>query len=110
MPYKDPKKQKEAQHRSYLKNIEKVKEKNKTYREKVRDYVRKEKESNPCMDCGINYPYYIMEYDHTESNKIKTVSWLASSGTIDQVIQEINKCDLICSNCHKARTWNRMQK
>ena len=110
MPYKDPKKQKEAQHKSYLKNIKKVKEKNKTYREKVREYLRKEKESNPCMDCGVNYPYYVMEYDHTKDNKVKTVSWFASNGTIDQVINEISKCDLICSNCHKARTWLRMQK
>ena len=110
MPYKDRQKQKEAQRRSYLKNIEKNKEKNKTYRENVRDYLRKQKESNPCMDCGIKYPYYIMEYDHTEDNKVKSVSWLASSGTMSQVIEEIAKCDLVCSNCHKYRTWNRLQK
>jgi hypothetical protein len=110
MPYKDKQKQKEAQRRSYFKNIDKNKQKNKTYRENVRDYVRIQKESSPCMDCGISYPYYIMEYDHTENNKLKTVSWLASAGTMNQVIEEIKKCDLICSNCHKARTWNRLQK
>lgn len=110
MPYKDPAKQKDAQRKSYLKNLDKNKEKNKTYRENVRDYVRKQKESDPCMDCGNSYPYYIMEYDHTEDNKLKTVSYLASTGTMNQVVEEINKCDLVCSNCHKARTWSRLQK
>lgn len=110
MPYKDSEKQKAAQHKSYLKNIDKNKEKNKTYRQNVRDYVRKQKESQPCMDCGIEYPYYIMEYDHIKDNKLKPVSYLASAGTMNQVIEEINKCDLVCSNCHKSRTWIRLQK
>jgi uncharacterized protein (UPF0335 family) len=109
MPYKDPIKQKEAQHRSYLKNIEKNKEKNKTYRQKVREYVQEQKSSSPCMDCGIKYPYYVMEYDHL-GDKINSVSHISSRGTLNQVIEEINKCDLVCSNCHKIRTWTRMQK
>jgi len=110
MPYKDPEKQKEAQKRSYINNLEKNKAKNKTYRENVRNYVREQKESSPCLDCGIQYPYYVMEYDHIKDDKVKTVSWLASAGTMNQVIEEIKKCDLVCSNCHKIRTWNRLQK
>ncbi len=110
MPYKDKNKQKKAQHKSYLKNIDKVKQRNKTYREKVREYVRKQKESKPCMDCGVNYPYYVMEYDHTENNKLRSVAYITSNGTLSQAIEEISKCDLICSNCHKTRTWKRMQK
>ncbi len=109
MPYKDPIKQKEAQHRSYLKNIEKNKEKNKTYREKVREYVRLQKESDPCTDCGKYFPYYVMEYDHLHS-KINSVAKIVSNGTMNQVIEEIKKCELVCSNCHKVRTWSRMQK
>lgn len=108
MPYRDPEKQKEAQRRHYIDNKEKYSKRNKTYREKVRDYVRREKESSPCMDCGIKYPYYVMEFDHLHS-KEKTVSWLASRGTMNQVVEEIKKCDLVCSNCHKKRTWQRLQ-
>jgi hypothetical protein len=109
MPYKDPEKQREAQRKSYLKNIDKNKIKNKTYREKVRKYVRKQKESSPCMDCGVSYPYYVMEYDHIENNKIRSVAKITSNGSLDQVIKEISKCNLICSNCHKARTWKRIK-
>lgn len=108
MPYKDPEKQKQAQREHYLKYKESYQARNKTYREKVRGYVREIKESSPCLDCGVKYPYYVMEFDHLHS-KTKTVSWLMSRGTIDQVIEEIEKCELVCSNCHKVRTWQRMQ-
>lgn len=108
MPYKDPERQKEAQRMHYLNNKEIYANKNKTYRERVRQYVKDVKESSPCLDCGVKYPYYVMEFDHLHS-KTKTVSWLTSRGTIDQVIEEIKKCELVCSNCHKIRTWTRMQ-
>lgn len=108
MPYKDPDRQKEAQRMHYLNNKEVYAKKNKTYRERVREYVKDIKESSPCLDCGVKYPYYVMEFDHIHS-KTKTVSWLTSRGTIDQVIEEIKKCELVCSNCHKIRTWTRMR-
>jgi GTP1/Obg family GTP-binding protein len=109
MPYKDPEKQKYAQRQHYLDNKDIYAKKNKTYRERVRDYVKEVKESSPCLDCGEWHPYYVMEFDHLHS-KEKTVSWLASKGTMKQVIEEIKKCELVCSNCHKKRTWNRLQK
>ena len=108
MPYKDPERQKQAQREHYQKNKESYQNRNFTYRERVREYVRKVKESSPCKDCGVSYPYYVMEFDHLHS-KEKTVSWFASKGTIDQVKKEIEKCELVCSNCHAKRTWQRMQ-
>ena len=108
MPYKDPQKQKEAQHKSYIKNLEKNKEKNKNYRENVRQYLKEQKEKNPCSDCKVFFPYYVMEYDHLHS-KINSVSKIASTGTLRQVIEEIEKCELVCSNCHKVRTWKRIK-
>jgi ribosomal protein S20 len=108
MPYKDPDKQKQAQAQHYLNNKEKYQARNKNYRERVRNYVREIKESFPCQDCNTLYPYYVMEFDHLHS-KEKSVAWLTSHGTMDQVIKEIEKCELICSNCHKVRTWKRMQ-
>lgn len=109
MPYKDKEKQKAAQQKHYQDNIDKYKKRNKTYRERVRESVNKIKESSPCMDCNKFYPYYIMQFDHVSGEKIASVSYLANRGTIDQALEEIKKCDLVCSNCHAARTWQRMQ-
>jgi DNA-binding transcriptional ArsR family regulator len=66
------------------------------------------KEKNPCNDCGNFYPYFIMEYDHLdETTKKAPVSFLIKSAPFKEVEEEIAKCELVCSNCHKQRTWFR---
>lgn len=44
-------------------------------RKEVTDYLYKLKEETPCTDCGLNYPYYVMDFDHLDgSNKSINVS------------------------------------
>ncbi len=65
------------------------------------------KSKTPCKDCGIIYPHYVTDYDHIDpTNKRSTVSSLAGlSYSWDIVQEEIAKCELVCSNCHRTRTW-----
>ena len=69
--------------------------------------------SKPCMDCGKKYPPYVMDFDHREGEKkrgcISKLS-LASSLSKKNLMEEINKCDLVCSNCHRIRTHERLNK
>ena len=86
----------------------------KSSREKIRhrnrEYVRKIKESNSCADCGKAYHYYQMDFDHLGDKK-QTIARLANSeASIKTIKQEIAKCELVCSNCHRLRTWNRLQE
>lgn len=118
MPYKDKQKQKEAQHRSYLRHREKIKRDKLTPEAKearrewaVQSYQRKAercheiKEENPCVDCGKEYPYYVMDFDHVRGEKVASVSALLSNGFSWKVIEEeIAKCDIVCANCHRIRT------
>lgn len=58
----------------------------------------------PCMDCGKNFPPCAMDFDHREG-KIFNISRAASIKLNWETIQEeINKCDIVCSNCHRIRT------
>lgn len=58
----------------------------------------------PCMDCGIKYPSYVMDFDHRE-NKIENVSGMVSRGVaVSKILEEISKCDIVCANCHRVRT------
>ena len=76
---------------------------NEERRKRIREIVRDLK-SAPCVDCGKSYPYYVMDFDH-RSNKYFTVSVGAHRGIgIDTLLQEIDKCDVVCSNCHRIRT------
>lgn len=68
--------------------------------------------SAPCMDCGIAYPPYVMDFDHRPGEvKMFHVGKMRVNGTRwEKVLAEIAKCDLVCSNCHRARTASRMGK
>lgn len=74
-------------------------------RSEVRKYIQDVKEASPCCDCQKFYPYYVMDFDHLD-NKTKEVSRMVSFG-LDKVKKEIEKCDLVCSNCHRERTHMR---
>lgn len=83
----------------------------KKYREERRVWLEKLKD-RPCMDCGVKYPPYVMDFDHKDGQvKIASISWLALHNTsnLEKIKLEIEKCDLVCSNCHRVRTYNRLK-
>ena len=62
------------------------------------------------MDCGQRYPYYVMDLDHVRGKKVMHVGSMASRRfSLEKLRQEIAKCDPVCANCHRVRTWNRSQ-
>lgn len=82
----------------------------KKYREERRVWLEKLKD-RPCMDCGVKYPPYVMDFDHKDGEvKIVSVSWLALRNTsnFEKIKLEIKKCDLVCANCHRVRTSKRL--
>lgn len=108
MPYKDPVKQKAAQRKSYEKNLETNLSKAESQRARVRGQIYTLKETTPCVDCNSFFPYYMVEYDHLDPKiKVASVSRLVRSSTLEKILKEISKCELVCSNCHKKRTWLR---
>ena len=60
----------------------------------------------PCADCKQNFPQCVMDFDHARGKKLRNVSRMID-GPLDQLLAEIEKCDLVCSNCHRVRTFNR---
>lgn len=79
-----------------------------TKREKI-SLIRQLKASTPCADCGHSYPHYVMDFDHRpDEDKVAGITPMANmSFTWDDIENEIAKCDIVCSNCHRARTWLR---
>lgn len=77
------------------------------YNKASREWVR-EKKSVPCMDCEESHPYYVMDFDHTEDKEFNISSCAATYGRA-KLEAEIAKCDVVCSNCHRKRTWKRAQ-
>lgn len=74
-----------------------------------KEYIRKLKDV-PCMDCGIKYPYYVMDLDHRDpSTKHKSVAQMMRYPK-GLLIIEAAKCDVVCSNCHRERTWGKKKR
>jgi len=83
------------------------KETKKARKDVLRDYVNQAK-SGPCTDCGGLYPYYVMEFDHVRGKKVASVNrLLASRASISRLKVEIEKCEVVCSNCHRGRSYRR---
>jgi len=61
--------------------------------------------ANPCSNCGEDNPI-VLEFHHRDpASKYRTVSYLAgTSCSIEKIILEIGKCDILCSNCHRIVT------
>lgn len=72
--------------------------------EKAKEYVKNLKSSTPCMDCGILYPHYVMDFDHQHSKKFLISMAMHDGTSIDKIKNEIEKCEIVCSNCHRIRT------
>lgn len=75
--------------------------------ETISEFVAKLK-NKPCKDCGLEFPPECMDFDHREpENKLAAVSQLHNK---QEIIAEVAKCDLVCSNCHRTRTKARASR
>jgi hypothetical protein len=65
---------------------------------------------HPCTDCAESDPV-VLEFDHVSNNKLTEVSRMLGNGiSWPKVLKEIDKCEVVCSNCHKRRTYSRLSK
>lgn len=77
-------------------------------RQDAREFVAAAKAGKPCVDCGIEYPTYVMDFDHRDgTDKVCSVARMVSQGwSLPRIAAEIAKCDLRCANCHRIKTWS----
>jgi lysyl-tRNA synthetase class I len=73
-------------------------------------YIQELKSKTPCMDCKESYPYYVMDFDHVRGRKQANVMELVSTLSKKRIDEEISKCEIVCSNCHRIRTHLRKIK
>ena len=106
--YRDRERQRAAERRWYEANKARVAEKKDRKRARLREMVRQAKEV-PCADCGVRYPYYVMDLDHVTDDKAMIVSKLVNFGATERLRAEIAKCQAVCANCHRERTHRRSQ-
>lgn len=63
--------------------------------------------SKPCTDCGRNPHPAAMEFDHCRGEKKLE---FCHSHSLADVLAEIEKCDIVCANCHRIREYKRREE
>lgn len=61
----------------------------------------------PCADCGGTFDPVCMDFDHRPgAGKLFDLASVTTGRrhTWDEILAEVAKCDIICSNCHRIRT------
>ena len=74
---------------------------------RVRYWLSVYKMSFGCTDCGYKKHHAALDFDHVRGEKKINV---CNATSIIQAKREIPKCEIVCSNCHRIRTFNRLQK
>lgn len=57
----------------------------------------------PCADCSLSFPPECMDFDHVRGEKkfnLGDVRGMSKAA----LEAEIEKCDVVCANCHRIRT------
>jgi len=83
------------------------------YKKRMRLYKRQQnkwyrdlKESLSCIKCGFSHPAVIDFHHRDPKDKEFTISVEIYNGfSIERIMKEIEKCDVLCSNCHRIEHW-----
>ena len=94
----------EYRRKYYAENKAHLLEQNSQWRKVQQDAVKKIKDV-PCMDCGIKYPPYVMDFDHINGDKSFTIGPAVAKIGMEKLQEEIDKCEVVCANCHRERTF-----
>lgn len=59
-----------------------------------------------CIKCGYNEHHAALDFHHRngKTDKVMNISRLCNYSW-KKVLEEIEKCDVICSNCHRILTF-----
>ena len=79
-------------HRDYVRN-----------RRNKRKQILVEQFGDKCHDCGNSYPVCCYDFHHIdERTKLFEIA-PALDGNMDRIFEEVKKCVMLCSNCHRIR-------
>lgn len=81
--------------KEYQRNWQRIK------RARTRRWVSDYKQDKACCICGENHPR-CLDFHHTGTEKKDTnISRLISTGQCYKVKKEVEKCIIVCANCHR---------
>jgi hypothetical protein len=92
-------------------NIEHYKNNSEDYKKRARAFKNSLTEKfaewlsdKSCVDCGENDPV-VLDCDHVRGHKLFGIaSMLNNTKPWEIILEELNKCEVRCANCHRRKT------
>ena len=76
-------------------------DKAKEYTHSTIDWLNNIKKSLKCKNCPEDR-YWVLDFHHREPDKKDMeIARLIQMGSKKRILKEIEKCDIVCSNCHR---------
>lgn len=93
--------------RWYYKNREDKLERNKQHRRRRREWLKDYKSERGCSRCDEEHPA-CLDFHHTSDDKEHNVANMANDGySKERIKEEIEKCVILCANCHRKETYQK---
>ncbi len=110
--YPSHKEQKTDYNKQYYKdNAEYFREAKRRRIEEIDEFVRQQKVGLCCKRCG-NDDVRVLDFHHRDKNdKEAGIAYIRTKGWCNKrILQEIAKCEVLCSNCHRILHWEEKHK
>ena len=104
MPWKNKETKKAYFQRPYVR--EKTKIRVKRWKEDLIEWFKKYKETLQCSVCGETHPA-CLDFHHRDpsTKKAPVGNMVHRSSSKTSILREIEKCDVLCANCHRKLHW-----
>lgn len=76
-------------------------------RKTIKHFIKWYKEDKGCADCGGKFDSHVLDFDHLYDKSFNLANFKTHTNSLERVKEEIAKCDVVCSNCHRVRTHKR---
>ncbi len=74
-------------------------------KKKLKDWFKEYKNTLKCKNCKENHPS-CLEFHHIGDDKEHHVGRMPNEGySVKRILEEIEKCEVLCANCHRKKHW-----
>jgi len=63
-----------------------------------------------CQECGYNKHPAALDFDHINDDKEFTIGTSYASVSLERLLAEVNKCQILCANCHRIKSCQDIQR
>jgi hypothetical protein len=91
---------------NYGANKAKIVQQVKDRKRSLADAIWAYKTERACVDCGED-DTRVLDFDHLQDKAWNIGRMVADGWSLKKIMAEIAKCEVVCANCHRKRTFER---